>query len=66
MIVAIQSIRLPLTPVAFGNSTLSDLSGFFSYDSKLISEENPLRLPGVLFPNAPYHFVKIVCACVCV
>jgi hypothetical protein len=28
---------------AFGNRTLSDLSGIFSDDSELISEKSPLR-----------------------
>jgi hypothetical protein len=38
---------------AFANSTLSDLSEFFSDVTELISEKIPLRSLRVLFPNAP-------------
>ncbi len=38
----------------FGNSTLSDLGGFFSDASGLYSEKNPLRSLRVPLPNAPY------------
>jgi hypothetical protein len=36
-----------------GNRTLSDLSGFFSDDSALISEKHPLGSLRVFLPNAP-------------
>ncbi len=39
---------------AFGNHTQSDLSGFFSDDSSLISEKNQLRSLRMRLPNAPY------------
>ncbi len=43
---------------AFGNRTLSDLSGFFSDDSTIISvKNNPLRLR---LPNAPNIIVYTV------
>jgi hypothetical protein len=43
---------LPLTAGAFGNRTLSDLSGFFSDDSALIAAKNLLRSLKVRLPNA--------------
>ncbi len=44
---------MPATAGAFGNCTLSNLSGLFSDDSALISEKIPLRSFRVRLPNAP-------------
>jgi hypothetical protein len=45
---------------AFGNHTLSDLSGFFSENNALSSEKNPLRSLRVRLPNATYERVRSV------
>jgi hypothetical protein len=50
----------------FGNSTLSDLSGFLSDDSTLISEKIPLKSLRVQLPNAPNVECFSYCVKVCV
>ncbi len=45
---------------AFGNRTLSDLSGFFSAINALSSEKNPLRSLRVRLPNVPKIRLAII------